>query len=67
MRVDSQLSSLTEERDRLRKDVITMKKQKSGEPEGGSTDGSLIKVTEHCFYAVHWSIVESIMLSGSFS
>ncbi|XXG86999.1 hypothetical protein AAC387_Pa11g1794 [Persea americana] len=56
--LESMLSSLSEERDRLSKDAITTKKQKSGEPESGSTDESLIKELESSLSARESTIRE---------
>ncbi|XP_058091899.1 cytochrome P450 724B1-like isoform X2 [Magnolia sinica] len=52
-----ELSSAIEERERLIKDVIAWKKQKSGEAEGGKAHDSLVKVHNspwHLF--VHYAV-----------
>lgn len=46
VRLELMLSSLTEERDRLMKDAIVWKKQKSGETDSGNLDESLVKELE---------------------
>ncbi|XP_058089997.1 mitotic spindle checkpoint protein MAD1 isoform X2 [Magnolia sinica] len=45
-RLELMLSSAIEERERLRKDAIAWKKQKSGEAEGGKAHDSLVKELE---------------------
>ncbi|XP_058094008.1 uncharacterized protein LOC131240024 isoform X2 [Magnolia sinica] len=47
-----ELSSAIEERERLRKDAIAWKKQKSGEVEGGKAHDSLVKVIWFCMQSV---------------